>query len=97
MRDKNMRYEFFLRKAFGNIDRMGDPAKIADADFFVENNLVEIKIAIGYAISIYINNDSFSLENDSIEELIEIRKSLLSSKNLDEVYELLCKSINIVN
>lgn len=96
-RDIKMCYELFLRKAFNNVDIMGDPAKIAIADYFVESNLTEVKIGLGYAITIYIYNENILFSTEEIEELKTIRESLLNASNLNEVADLLYRSREIVN
>ena len=52
-----MSYEFFVRKAFGNVSRGGDPAGLAEADIYNTSynvtSLNELKIGTGYAIAIY--------------------------------------------
>lgn len=90
-------YELFLRKAFNNVDIKGDPAKVAIADYFVESNLTEIKIGLGYAITIYINNENILFSTEEMKELKTIRESLLNASNLNEVAGLLYKSREIVN
>lgn len=59
--DDSLEYESFLRWAFGlqrniHVDRWGDPAQVADTDFFAENNLEGVKAATAYAMLIYKND-----------------------------------------
>lgn len=53
-------YEHFVRKAFGNVERGGDPAGLAEADIYnssyASTSMNELKIGTGYAIAIYNSN-----------------------------------------
>ena len=69
-----MKYEDFVRTAFNAVDRGGDPASLADADFFrgLEGsndpyNLLLVRTAVCYAMKVYENKLEFANSSDFSE------------------------------
>lgn len=67
-----MRYELFIRGAFGSeVERMGDPAQLAEAGLFnISAEINKIKAATAYAMVIYKNN-SRDTDSERMEEFID--------------------------
>jgi len=67
-----MDYELFVRSAFGYKTgempgRGGDPARIAEADWFRHDDIAKVKIGAGYAIEIYAGDVLNNCEVDDRE------------------------------
>ena len=94
-------YESFLRHAFGIhkgsgkcIERGGDPAEVADADYFTPDNLNIVKAATAYAMKVYISN-SQGLPSDFRESLLEYIPQVIHSSTINEISDLI-KNFNNV-
>lgn len=89
-------YEHFVRKAFGNVERGGDPAGLAEADIFNTSynstSLNELKIGTGYAIAIYNSNYMEVKELRDPEDYERMEKFLgdvLTAKSGNEIAEII--------
>jgi hypothetical protein len=84
-----LKYEYFVRRAFGDgtpnamVERGGDPASVADADYFSSlgrDSLNKIKIGVGYAIAILnhrytetkalVDPDDYNKMEDFLEKIL---------------------------
>jgi hypothetical protein len=88
-------YESFLRHAFGLhkgsgkcIERRGDPAELADADYFTPDNLDIVKAATAYAMKAYISN-SRGLLSGFRQSLLDYIPKVICSSTIDEISDLI--------
>jgi hypothetical protein len=88
-------YESFLRHAFGLhkgigkcIERRGDPAELADADYFTPANLDIVKAATAYAMKVYISN-SHGLPSVFRQSLLDYIPKVIYSSTIDEISDLI--------
>lgn len=76
-------YEHFVGKAFGNVERRGDPAGLAEADIYnssyATTSMNKLRIGTGYAIAIYNSN---YIEEKELRDPIDYEKM---DKFLDDV------------
>ena len=93
---EEMNYEMLLRKAFEFsldivIGRAGDPAQLADANHFRNDNLELVKIGTGYAMEIYVNDILYKKIVDEQEyDRIEIfPASVVKATSLNEISDLI--------
>lgn len=91
-------YEHFVRKAFGGVERGGDPAGLAEADIYNSSNdgasLNQLKIGTGYAIAIH-NADYMETKKlrdpDDYEKMDQFIADVLAAKNGNEISEVIEK------
>lgn len=91
-------YEHFVRKAFGDVERGGDPAGLAEADIYNTSynvtSLNELKIGTGYAIAIYnseyIETKELRDPND-YEKMDQFIADVLAAKNGNEIGDIIEK------
>lgn len=72
----NLEYEMFIRGAFTkglgqNIERWGDPAKLANTDVYSAGKLHEVKAAVSYSMLIF--NDIIINEHSDHQVLADSR------------------------
>lgn len=91
-------YEHFVRKAFGDVERGGDPAGLAEADIYNTSyeatSLNELKIGTGYAIAIYNSKYMETKElrdPDDYEKMDQFIADVLASKNGNEIGDIIKK------
>ena len=99
-----MKYETFLRRAFGlgkgnMIDRWGDPASLANTDNFTDSNINSVKAGVAYAIEIFnqeiINN--VKIEDDKEFERIEsFTGKIISATSIQDVSTLIKNYVDSV-
>lgn len=97
-----LNYEKFVLRAFGypnkELERHGDPAGLADADYFADSYLDKVKIATGYSMEI-LNRDirkkfgEILTEKDD-EDLEDYITSLMKANNVKQVNELIVSYAN---
>lgn len=85
-------YEHFVRDAFGNVERGGDPAGLAEADIYNSSyeisSMNELKIGTGYAIAIYNSNyiETKELRDpEDYEKMDKFLDEVLKSKTGDDI------------
>lgn len=86
-----MWYEFFVRQAF-LVDRGEDPAHVAEqsiADY--EENINDIKAAVGYSIQIFANRDTSPTPSNLYNDALA---SVMSASSIAEIKVIV---INISN
>lgn len=91
-----MSYEIFVRKAFGNVGRGGDPAGLAEADIYNASYNVtplnKLKIGTGYAIAIY-NSEYIETKEfrdpDDYEKMDQFIAEVLVAKNGNEIGDII--------
>jgi hypothetical protein len=93
-----MNYEMLLRNAFGlsmkvAINRYGDPASLADADHFRNDNIVSVKIGTGYAMEIFINHilKNKGLDGDEDDRVEGFPTRVLNSDSLSAIADLIAE------
>ena len=111
-------YEHFIRRAFEwaylcnsgsykEVERSGDPARLANADYYNDNNLINVIIGTSYAIKIFIsliknnqiNSDKILSHDENIQMNTFLGRTLMS-KTVSEVGQVInefkdfCYSIN---
>lgn len=82
--DYAMDYEYYIRQAFGGADkveRYGDPARLADADRFKEEDLNFAKIGLAYATCLQFVKSSGQTE-EQLEKSLDI---ILKAKAINEL------------
>ncbi|HJF35084.1 MAG TPA: hypothetical protein K8U79_03555 [Clostridium perfringens] len=92
-----LKYEHFVRNAFGEVDRGGDLAGLAEADIFRmsyndKQYLNKVKAALAYSISIYNNKFSnYKRLNDPVDyvKMEEFLEQALSIKDTQEAINLI--------
>lgn len=89
-------YEHFIRRAFGDVERGGDPAGLAEANIYNTSydatSLNELKIGTGYAIAIYNSNYMRTKELRDPEDYEKMEKFLgdvLRANNGNEIAEII--------
>ena len=101
-----LNYETFLRTAFGFVkdgemlDRFGDPAGIANTDYFTDSKIEAVKAGTGYAMEIMsntvINRISDNLPDGEITRLEDFTKKVIISQDLNEIDKLITEFRNTV-
>ncbi len=93
---KALNYESLIRQAFGfvakgeMIDRGGDPAGIADTDFFNPRNIDRVKIGVGYAMEIMSNAVmDCDLPDGEVTRLEGFTSRVLSALTIDDIDRLI--------
>lgn len=93
-----MDYELFLRHAFSIerdtlIDAGDDPAGLSTAVYFHDDDIGMVKIGVGYAFSIYIDDlltyESSNLEEESYGHLRSFVTRLLECESLPCIHRLI--------
>ena len=93
-------YEHFVLKAFEHrmlesdatsktLMRSGDPAMLANADYYNDEHVTLVVIGTSYALSIYVsilqNDAEIRLSNDDEKRLEDILEKTLKCKRIDTV------------
>jgi hypothetical protein len=89
-----MTYEFFIRNAF-NVGRDGDPAGLADADWFKVRTLDKAKAGIIYSMVMY-NNRLRNMECDVYDNIEGYIGRIIRSNDLDEIINLINKYTELI-
>ncbi|MDR1245412.1 MAG: hypothetical protein LBK57_00075 [Clostridiales Family XIII bacterium] len=96
-----LKYEYFVRRAFGDVnqtsmvERGGDPASIAEADYFnscINDSLNRIKIGTGYAIAIFNHRYTETkalVDPDDYNKMEEFLEKILLSASASDVIDVI--------
>lgn len=90
-------YEYFVRNAFGNVERGGDPAGLAEADMYNMSFsdgmfLNKLKIGTSYAMAIYNANymEAKKLQDpEDCEKMENFLKGVLEAESGNEIVEII--------
>jgi hypothetical protein len=101
---EEMKYEDFLRKAFGISEGMitergGDPARLADVAIFNLGNLVKMKIGVGYSMEIFnfwVINAHTDMDSEKAEMIKSFPRRVLESSNSSQILALIEEYQNAV-
>lgn len=88
---ENLKYEYFVRGAFGNIERGEDPAHLANQDYMRNKNdfaLNKAKAAVAYSIAIYNNKFYEEQKVCDAEEFVVMNDYLADTFNVKSYDEL---------
>lgn len=96
--DYALDYEHFIRDAFRleahkDVEKQEDPARLADKDLWHDENMYQIKIALGYAVLTYYwylrHKAQKQLADPNHEKRDAWIEALWSAKDLDELKTLI--------
>lgn len=72
---REMVYENFVNGAFDTCCKGGDPAGLADADFYCDDCILEVKVAVAYSIKAYAKGKNNEIEVVANEFFHEVMKA----------------------
>ncbi|GEM_PF-5550005 len=85
-------FELFIRSAFGNVERGGDPAGLAEADnynmSYSPEYFYKVKIAAGYAIAIFnrkYNNSGETITTEQDAEMNEFLRRTIEAETTRDI------------
>lgn len=88
------KYEAFIRNAFSlafgrNVARYKDPAGLAGADRFSQDEIPAVKVAIGYAFEIYVhmifNDLSLDLSREEFTRIKSFTNQVMATDDLSSI------------
>ncbi|MDA2236367.1 hypothetical protein CN952_06015 [Bacillus cereus] len=96
-----LRYETFIRRAFGAqdgemLERWGDPAKMANTDYFSDHHFNEVKATTGYAMltfNAYIQQNTDVNPQDS-QRMNSIVSDVINASDLTAIATLIDEYVN---
>lgn len=85
-------YEYFVRRAFGDVERGGDPAGLAEADIYNLSNdetyLNKLKLGLGYAMTILNNQygeEKLLRDPEDYEKMDRFVSDVLNAEDATEI------------
>lgn len=103
---KQLDYENFIRDAFGQssgtlVDRWGDPASFANTDSFNNDNLSNVKYAVGYSMGIFRNmiySQGMGISDQDHDYIDGFADRLMQCQDIDCIHDLIKEfENNVVN
>jgi len=93
----NMTYELFVRSAFSihestMVGRGGDPAQLADTDYFSGGHLGKVKAGVAYSMEIInteLVNGDYGLSEVEIQSLDAFLNDVINAKDLLQINNLI--------
>ncbi|OKL37045.1 hypothetical protein [Domibacillus mangrovi] len=100
---EKLRYENFVRSALEfalerSVNRWGDPATLANMDYFEDSMLSRVKAAVAYSMEIYnghIRKDD-SLSDADYSLMDQLLDSVINAPNTAAINNLIIKYTNLI-